>query len=252
MFKKIRIALLLFVLVLVAAGSWLQHRRLTDWDEPLWIVVYPIAGDQTETTRTHIERLDNASFAAIETFMLGQAKDYRKHLSRAVKVIVGPQLDAMPPEPPYNGSVLSVMAWSLRLRYWAWTHESDALLGDISLFVIYHDPERSPSVPHSLGIKEGGIGVVHAFAGRDMTASNNVVITHEMLHTLGATDKYDLRNDQPLFPDGYADPQRQPLHPQERAEIMAGRIPLAPGDAVIPRSLQQVVVGPATAAEIGW
>lgn len=34
--------------------------------------------------------------------------------------------------------------------------------------------------------------------------------------------------------------------------IMGGRIPLSPGKAEIPLGLDQVVVGPATAAEIGW
>ncbi len=252
MFKKIRITLLLFVLFMVAAGTWLQQRRLTDWQEPLWVVVYPIAGDTSVTTRSYVDRLDVAQFGNIESFMARQARDYRKRLARPVKMILGPELDGQPPAPPNGGSLLSVVSWSLQLRFWAWRHESADQLGDVSMFVIFHDPERSPRVPHSLGLKEGSIGVVHAFAGNDTTQSNNVVITHELLHTLGATDKYDPHNDQPLHPDGYAEPDRVPLHPQVRAEVMAGRIPLAPGRAAIPRSLDQVVVGGVTAAEIGW
>lgn len=252
MFRKIRIALLLFVLFLVAAGTWLQQRRLTDWNEPLWVALYPIAGDTASTTRDYMQRLSAAHFAAIETFVAEQARDHGKRVSRPVKLLLGPAVDALPPPPPVNRSLLSVMAWSLQLRYWAWTHESDDLLGDVSLFVIYHDPEHSPRVPHSLGIKEGRIGVVHAFAGNDMTQSNNVVIAHEFLHTLGATDKYDPRSDLPQHPDGYAEPDRVPLYPQLRAEIMAGRIPVAADRAEIPRSLQQTAVGRVTAREIGW
>ena len=56
-----------------------------------------------------------------------------------------------------------------------------------------------------------------------MRGSNNVVIAHEILHTLGASDKYDPATRAPLFPIGYAEPEREPRFPQEFAEIMAGR-----------------------------
>ena len=71
-----------------------------------------------------------------------------------------------------------------------------------------------------------------------------------MLHTLGATDKYDLRNNRPMFPEGYADPERQPLYPQRMAEIMGGRIALAENDSAIPRNLSLAVIGRLTASEI--
>lgn len=252
MFKKARITLLLFILFLVAAGAWLNQQRLTDWNESLWVVVYPIAGDDSAITQRYLRSLNLEHFRQIETFIARQARHYKKRVARPVKMILGPEVDAMPPAPPVNGSVLSVMAWSLRLRYWAWTHESDDLLGDVSIFVVYHDPQRSPRVPHSLGIKEGKIGVVHAFSGNDTTQSNNVIIAHELLHTLGATDKYDLRTGLPLYPGGYAEPKKQPLHPQERGEIMAVRIPLSQREAALPRGLSQTIVGPDTAEEIGW
>ena len=85
-----------------------------------------------------------------------------------------------------------------------------------------------------------------------MTACNNIVIAHEFLHTVGATDKDDLANDQPQFPDGYADPQRTPLVPQDQAEIMAGRRMLSETEWEMPDSLRSVVIGPKTALEINW
>lgn len=252
MFKKARIALLLFLLFLVATGTWLHQKRLTDWDESIWVVVYPIAGDTTRKTQRYMQRLNIEHFRPIETFVTRQARQHRMRVTRPVKMILGDAVRAMPPAPPVNGSVLSIMAWSLRLRYWAWQHESDDLLGDVSIFVIYHDPERSPRVPHSLGIKEGNIGVVHAFSGNKTTQSNNVIIAHELLHTLGASDKYDLSNGLPIHPMGYADPDKRPRYPQDLAEIMGVRIPLSPNQAVIPRSLNQTIIGPETASEIGW
>jgi hypothetical protein len=85
-----------------------------------------------------------------------------------------------------------------------------------------------------------------------MEKQNNVVITHEFLHTLGATDHYDLATDQPVYPDGYADPDLKPLLPQHLAEIMAGRIPMSQSEAVPPESLDDVLIGNKTAKEINW
>jgi hypothetical protein len=120
------------------------------------------------------------------------------------------------------------------------------------MFVLYHDPSTLQTAPDSHGMQKGLIGVVHTFAQRPMAGSNNIVITHELLHTLGATDKYDPSTGAPLFPIGFADPERKPLYPQDQAEIMAGRRALSAGDAQMPEALSAVVVGPATALEIRW
>jgi hypothetical protein len=145
------------------------------------------------------------------------------------------------------------MLWSLKLRYWAWrndTHRGPA--PHVRLFVSFHDPAQRPRLPHSTGLQKGLLGVVHAFAQQDMSGSNEVVIVHELLHTLGATDKYDRASNQPLYPDGYAEPHAKPLHPQVRAEIMAGRIPLSESRLSMPEGMRDVVIGPATAREIHW
>jgi len=94
--------------------------------------------------------------------------------------------------------------------------------------------------------------VVHAFASRSLNGSNDIVIAHELLHTVGASDKYDLASGTPLFPQGFADPAQEPRFPQQRAEIMAVRRALSASESEIPASLEAVVVGPATALEIGW
>jgi len=122
----------------------------------------------------------------------------------------------------------------------------------IRLFVLYHDPATLERTPDSHGLQKGLMGVVHAFATRDMEGGNQIVIAHELLHTVGATDEYDLATEQPLYPGGYADPERKPLYPQDQAEIMAGRRALSAEESEMPRSLREVVVGPATAVEIHW
>ncbi len=252
--RGIRIALLLAVLAMVGLDAWLTRTRTTSWENTLRVSVYPIAADGSPATRAYVDQLTREDFTAIESFMRAQAPDYGITIAEPVKIWLRPRLDELPPLPPRERSLAGTMAWSLKLRWWASRREAaqPRPRGQARIFVLYYDPATSPTVAHSLGLKEGVIGIVHAFASRAQAPTNNVVIAHELLHTLGATDKYDPATGMPRFPEGYADPEARPRYPQEAAEIMGGRIPLSAGTADIPASLDQVVVGLATATEIGW
>ncbi|MCW8825226.1 MAG: hypothetical protein OQK78_02270 [Gammaproteobacteria bacterium] len=252
MFKKARIFILIFILILVAAVQWKTRSQLVEWDNSVWTVIYPIAADNSPNTLDYIESLTIEQLAAIEAFIKDEADHYGIATEQPIKVSLAIPINQMPPKPPENGSLLQVMLWSLQLRYWAWNNEDKSLAGDISLFVLYHDPALMPMVPHSLGLEKGHIGLIHAFASKNMTQSNSVIITHELLHTLGATDKYDLHTSLPIFPEGYADPELEPLYPQQTAEIMGGRIPVSSNEADIPEHLNQTLIGRLTAQEIGW
>ena len=140
------------------------------------------------------------------------------------------------------------------MRWYAFRQgDGDGLAGaDVKLFVIYHVPNGGTLLDRSVGVRNAMYGVVHAFGSRPHEGSNAVVIAHELLHVLGASDKYDPATGLPSVPVGLADPQQQPLYPQPAAEIMAGRVALSPTTARIPRSLAQCIIGPATAIEIGW
>lgn len=101
-------------------------------------------------------------------------------------------------------------------------------------------------------MQKGLIGVVYAFADPQMAGANNIVIAHELMHTLGASDKYAPATNLPQFPGGYGDPEAQPRYPQRDAEIMAGRRAISATEAQMPPDLDAVVVGEQTAREIGW
>ena len=60
------------------------------------------------------------------------------------------------------------------------------------------------------------------------------------------------RNGKPVAPEGLADPDRVPLYPQVKAEIMAGSIPSGPGKWEDAQTLDECVVGTETATEIRW
>lgn len=252
-FRQLRILLLLLVLFAVAMSSWLAKLRTTSWERSLWVAVYPINGDAGDVTQSYIDSLGNEDFAAIDRFLAAQAHRYGVAVEEPVNVRLAAQVQALPPMPPAGGGTLSIMLWSLKLRYWAFTHgDYDGPTPDIEMYVVYHDPQRAERLQHSLGLQKGLIGVVNAFASPALAARNNVVIAHEFLHTVGATDKYNPADNQPLYPQGYAEPEREPLYPQRLAEIMAGRIPLSEQRAVMPKSLAEAVVGPSTALEIRW
>jgi len=253
MFRALRITLLSFILVNVALGSWLTRARSTSWEQPLRVVVFPINGDGSSATRDYIRRLARERFLPIETFMRDEAQRYGVAQDDPVDVFVAGEVGSMPPSAPHGGNLLQVATWSLRLRFWAWRNaDYDGPDPDVRMFVLFHDPEQRDRLPHSLGLQKGLIGVVYAFAADSQNAQNNVVIAHELLHTLGATDKYDAASNQPLHPDGFAEPDRDPLYPQPYAEIMAGRAPIAPGQARIPDGLGETVIGTLTATEIRW
>ncbi len=252
--KAIRVFVLMLILVFVALDTWITRMRAVDWDTPLRLSLYPIVADGKDSTREYVKGLQLEDFSALETFLQREAKNHGVALTTPLRVRLGQEIAELPPQPPADRGLLGTAWWSLKLRWWSKRKESaqPPLAGQVRIFVLYYDPDTSPRLAHSLGLQKGWVGVVHAFASRNLAANNNVVIAHELLHTLGASDKYNPRTTLPLFPGGYADPKRNPLYPQVAAEIMGGRIPVSGTQAEIPANLDETVVGLLTAREIGW
>ncbi len=252
--RALRLILLGFILVLAGMSAWLTKARTASWQRPLWVAIYPINADGSEASERYIAALDSAAFAPIDAFFVHESAKYSANLAHPVETHLYAPIAERPPELAAGAGPLASMWWSLKLRYWAWriTHGRDEATPDVQVFVLYHDPQVTLSVPHSLGLEKGMLGVVYAFAARQAAAPNDIVITHELMHTLGASDKYDPETDAPKFPEGYAEPERKPLIPQVRAEIMAGRMMTTPSTWDMPDSLEDVVVGPQSAREIHW
>src|SRR5579872_2922138 len=223
--KQLRIVLLLLVLAVVVSQSWLDRIRTTSWNRTLWIGIYPMNGDASAAAERYIGGLEPQDFSDIERFYAQEAHRYGISLAEPVHVELYPIPTELPPLLARGAGPIATVWWSLKLRWYA-AHAPRArgqARSDIRVFVLYHDPATTPRVPHSLGLEKGLIGVVYAFADRSAQGSNAVVIAHEVMHTLGATDKYDPETDMPLYPQGFAEPERRPLYPQPLAEIMAGR-----------------------------
>ncbi len=254
MWRNIRIGVLLLIVAIAAWNNWYDRLSTTDWDETLTVGIFPVDETDDRATREYIAGLDDGDVADIEAFLNEEAASYGIGISRPVSVQMFRRVAERPPERQPGSGILGNMWWSLKMR--AYARRAALSTGQdmpkIRIFVLYHNPEFTREVPHSVGLQKGLVGVVHAFASRELRGSNNVVIAHEILHTLGASDKYDPATLAPLHPTGYAEPDRRPLVPQEFAEIMAGRYPVGPNELEMPTSLDEVVVGAATALEIRW
>ena len=252
MFKKVRISILLFILFFVAVSTWLTQARSTDWNNSLWVKIYPINADGSPESAKYIDGIELRHFEGIETFLARETERYGRDVERPVRIELGSQVREQPPELPAEPTMLSVMAWSIKMRWWASTvtDRQDNIEPDVRIFVRYHRPNLAVTLENSVGLQKGMVGIVNGYASRRHRGTNNVIIAHEFLHTLGATDKYSPVNGHPIGPDGIAEPDRKPLYPQRYAEIMGGRIALAEDDSEIPSSLKHAVIGPLTASEI--
>ena len=253
-FKLMRIVLLLSVLLGIVASTWITERRMASWDRPILVTVHPIAADDEPGTLRFARSIDTESFREVNRFFGSQSRPYGFEVTPAFRFQVAPVSQDVPPAIPGQFDFAAIGWWSLRMRWWSWMREArDGLIQpDIQMFLLFHSAGADTEIGISVGMRKGRYGIVKAYASESAQSRNLVVFTHELMHVLGATDKYILSTGEPIFPHGFANPDQQPLFPQRRAEIMGGRIPLSAYSSVMPASLEQCKIGRSTAEEIGF
>lgn len=252
MWKKIRIIILLLILATVVQQTWLDKADLA-WKHNLYVAVYPVNVDGSVKVSTYLHTLTRNDFEPVAEYFAEEAEPYHLGLRHPIELELGAEVNNFPPAPPNDSSVLSTIIWSLKFRYFAWSNSPKVnVKPDIRLYLLYYDPITHPILSHSTALNKGRIGRVNLFGDGEYDKQNLVILSHELLHTLNATDKYDLSNNLPIYPDGYAEPDKAPRYPQSFAELMGGRVPISESKAIIPKSLGQTMVGVRTAREIGW
>ena len=252
MWRKVRILILLFVLASVVQQTWLEKRDL-DWTTDLYVGVYPVNADNSPKVSAYLRTLTTADFLKLDDYFAEEAAQYQLSILRPIKVKLGPEVLDVPPAPPQNGKVLDIIIWSLQFRWFAWQHSpAMAVKPKIRLYMLFYDPVLHPVLSHSTALSKGRIGRVNVFGDASYAKQNLVIVAHELLHALGATDKYDLQTTLPNYPDGFAEPNKVPLYPQSFAELMAGRIAVSRTQAEIPKNINVTLIGKKTAQEIGW
>jgi hypothetical protein len=255
-FFRARVSLLLGVLglVLLWAGTDCYERRArTAWRRPLNVALVLVERKPIGTST--IGLFDDRT-RALERRL---ASEYERHVGRDFSplsfVVKGPLRVEQDPPSAEQGA-LGLLRYSYAL--FRWTREIDARAHvergayDARIYLVMEP--ASPLGPAFVeGESEfgGRIGIAKADIDPSMIDFSLFVVAHELMHTLGASDKYDSSGNA-VYPDGFAEPQKVPLYPQRGAEIMARDLPLTATFARPPNTLDELFVGNATAREIGW
>lgn len=254
-FRRIRIAILLAVLVVTAAwGASTAYKRMIRgrWQGPLQVgivLLAPGGGVDAETWRRGASRLSGRLAEEMQRWRGPGAIPFEIS-------VVGPMAWSRPlPFSPRSGSLID-RAWHA-LDVWRTVREIDRAAGgvaggfDVRVFVLAA-PLLGDQVEFAegSGALNGEVAFVRGSPGGDLSIPLQA-IGHELLHTVGASDKYD-GGGHALEPDGLADPGRVPRYPQDHAEWMVGEVAIGPGRGRLPGSIDELRVGPTTAREIGW
>ena len=252
MWKAIRIFILLVILGTLVQQAFIDKADLS-WKHNFYVALYPVNADESTEVGAYIKTLKREDFEQMEAYFAEEGKRYNLDMSRPIAVELGDVVGDIPPAPPNNGSALQAIMWSLKFRWFAWNNSPKVpVKPDIRLYLLYHNPATHSVLAHSTALDKGRVGRVNLFGEKSYNKQNLVVASHELLHTLTATDKYDLSTGLPIYPDGYAEPDKQPRYPQAFAELMGGYVPINETKNTIPISLDQTLIGAKTAHEIGW
>ena len=256
-FYRIRVSVLLAILgvvILYAIANVRSRRARNDWTRPLNVAIVlvrdgPVDASAIEGVRARVSALDEQ--------LTSELHRYRATPARAFQFVVrGPvDLPAALPRPAGDGVIdLGKHAWALS-RWVGRVDDAAAIRGDAydaRVYVVVR-----PATDEKLRFVEGAsqqggrVGTLEVDLDSSMVDYALFVTAHELLHTLGALDKYDATG-ATTIPDGLAEPSASPLLPQRYAEVMSRGRAIAPGRDEAPESLSLLRVNAITAREIGW
>lgn len=258
-FFWVRVSILLTILLgvsLYAIRDYRSRHGRNDWDRPLevsFVVVRegPVTADALAALKARVP--------VLEAQLHAQMQRYRDSALPPIHVTIRGPVDGAPPPPTPGDGVVDALKyqWSL----WRWTRAVDALAGydagaaDSRIYLVVKPPVPSEGriVRQIEGASElhGRVGVVNVDLDAVMADFALFVATHELLHTLGATDKYNADGSIQV-PAGLPEPGAFPLYPQRYAEVMARHRAIDATTTKPPRDLSELAIGAETAREIGW
>ena len=255
-FYRARVSILLFVLACVVLYAWRDIRRRNtrnNWDRTLDVALIVVRAAPVEDSLTAAitERIP-----ALEDTLEAEMRRYRQSGPRPFHfTVLGPvDVSQGPPTPADDGLIAAAkQSWDLS-RYLS---PIDSKIGikvsqyDARVYVIVRPSTNTKNVIEGASEQGGRVGVVQVELDGGMIDFALFVTTHEMFHTLGATDRY-AADGSIVIPEGLADPEQQPLYPQKQAELMARLRALSPSSGAPPDRLSDLSVGERTAKEIGW
>lgn len=252
---RLRLVPLTLLLIIVAGYAYGQLRtreRKVRWDRPLRVALVPVA---TRELDVGVEAAWREGAAAIQAWFKQEGARWKLPLPAPVEVVVQPSVVvAALPDPQRLQSAEGVLeqswvAFSLRRELRALGPQGNAF--DVTLVVaLGASPEGAAVMVEGAAQAGGDVGLVRG-ADRDATLGLELVaVAHEILHTVGALDAYDGQG-HAVAPQGLAEPLNPP-YPQHFAEVMAGEIPDSAQAGHLPKDLDEVRIGEATARAVRW
>jgi len=250
----VRLSVLLTLLGLV--GLWgygdVQSRKArTHWDRTLSVAVVLVTTDGVAPES--VQRFE-ARLPDLEARLAHEFRRYREGPRPFRLVLHGSAEAGSPPELPES-------SWDIPrhlYRQWSYLSAIDNQVGlnsseyDSRIYVVARRPaSNAMQLVEGYSQLGGRVGIVEVELNEEMVDLVLSVTAHELLHTLGAEDKYDATG-RTLIPEGLAEPERNPRFPQRYVEVMARNRPVSDNQERILDSLDELAVGPHTAREVGW
>lgn len=254
-FRNIRISILLviFSYLCISAYSDLNPK----WDKPVNIVMHPVNIQNDPNVSKYIQSLSQKNFDEISEFISKNASNYANH-PVVVNYILGEEVHEAPPlaNESIADSPLKTMWWSLKFKFYALINRTkmDGVADSRMYLNYYYNNTSKPtqSLERSTALQRGRIAYVNLWANGDDNGLNNTIIAHESMHTFGAEDYYNPSSGIPIYPTGFADPDKAPLYPQTRAELMAPYILLNEEMFILPKDFSEIIIRETTAKDVGW
>jgi hypothetical protein len=257
LFYVVRVGLLLSILTMVSLWGlhdYAGRRERLDWQRPLEVALVLVQQGPLDAATLHAFR---SRIPYLEQQLTREFSKYRQGTAAPIRFYVyGPVTGPSSPQPSESEKLVDQLVQSVARQIHAFKLDRLAhvpLLGMDSRIYIAARPPSHDEKQFAEGFSEQGgrHGFVDVELDPTMVDLGLFVAVHELFHTLGASDKYTDRGTT-VLPDGLANPNQQPLFPQEQADVMAHGRPLRPGVDDAPTVLRELGVGPATAREIRW
>lgn len=250
--KSIRVLLLLLILAPLTFVAFAERDPRPGWDRPMVVGIYPYSADEDPAVLEWIERLSPADFRPIEAWLAGQAAAYQLEVDIPFELLLGRPLQNAPPPPPRQDKTWERLRWAAALRWWAWRFDDQGLGIDIIVVARFHGESTPYRQLQSIGMHSPRLALVKQIASELEQPRNKLILAHELLHTVGASDHYQPGSGRPRHPQGYVEPNREPRYPQPAGEVMSMAWPFAADIHIDLHELENARIGATTAREIGW
>ncbi len=248
-FRNARVVALVVLMLGVIAwglGRQLRNDRRTRWERPLTVSIVLVS--QAPAGDAAVSKWNDAGERLTEWFErewkrrrpLGMPAPVQFVLEQAVTVAVLPEAPKDTRSAVEFGRALDAIDASAHVRH-----------NDATVYVVLSSAASQAQRVEGIGEAGGRRGLVYAEANAADLTLETVALAHELLHCLGATDKYDA-DGHAVVPAGLVAPQQVPLYPQPAGEVMAGEVATSESGGRAIRTLLEAQIGPATARELHW